>query len=249
MLTIAEGLLIASLMMLASGVWGPEIWTMPIAIFLPGLAPLLGSSSVADIWAPSILILFSVAHLPACVQNVANARAERGQPMLPLFLEWTPIVIFTGCVTAWLGSPNSSILKENHMLLFCLTMSLVFGRMTTKIILAHLTRQAFPLWTVMLTPLIGGAILTNVPALLGFDPEDIFDANREVRYLQAYFIFSFIVYGRWAHLVITSICEFLGISCLTIPRSKWVGANGNGPVLGVTNGTTVTTEATAAKKD
>jgi ethanolaminephosphotransferase len=27
-----------------------------------------------------------------------------------------------------------------------------------------------------------------------------------------------VVYGRWAHLVITSICDYLGINCLTIPR-------------------------------
>ena len=42
------------------------------------------------------------------------------------------MVIFTLSSIAWLGSPHSVLLKENHLTLFCLTMSLVFGRMTTK---------------------------------------------------------------------------------------------------------------------
>jgi len=91
-------------------------------------------------------------------------------------------------------------------------MSLVFGRMTTKIILAHLTRQPFPYWTVMLAPLIGGAILGNLPRL-GYTPVT---AQTELWYLRAYFTFAFIVYFRWAVLVISRICTHLGINCLTI---------------------------------
>jgi ethanolaminephosphotransferase len=245
-----EGLLIASLMMLASGIWGPEIWSLPIAVYLPGLAPLIGSISVADIWGPLLFVGFMIAHLPACIQNVYNARSERGQPTLPLLIEWTPMGVFTASTAIWLTSPNSHILKDNHLLLFCLIMSLVFGRMTTKIILAHLTRQAFPLWTVLLAPLVGGAALATIPALLGIDPDAFFSARIEFVYLWAYFVFASVVYGRWAHLVITSICDFLGINCLTIPRSKWVGNNGAGPVLGVTNGTVeVTANDGQPKKD
>jgi ethanolaminephosphotransferase len=95
----------------------------------------------------------------------------------------------------------------------------VFGRMTTKIILAHLTRQPFPYWTVMLVPMIGGALLVNHPYFTipgtSFGPVS---ANFELWYLRFYFVFAAIVYGRWALLVITSICDYLGINCLTIPK-------------------------------
>lgn len=120
---------------------------------------------------------------------------------------------------AWLGSPYSFILKDNHLVLYCLTMSLVFGRMTTKIILAHLTRQPFPYWTIMLAPMIGGALLVNHPyfTITGttFGP---ISASTELWYLRGYFVFAAVVYGRWAHLVISSICNYLGINCLTIPN-------------------------------
>jgi ethanolaminephosphotransferase len=131
-------------------------------------------------------------------------------------LEWTPMAVFTLSIGAWLFSPYSTLMRDNHLVLFCLTMSFVFGRMTTKIILAHLTRQPFPYWTVMLTPLIGGAIIGNLPRL-GLPQVSAFV---ELWYLRGYLAFALIVYFRWAFLVINSICAYLGINCLTIPTAK-----------------------------
>ncbi|KAF2674730.1 Choline/ethanolaminephosphotransferase [Microthyrium microscopicum] len=228
-----EGLLIASLMMIASGIYGPQFWQTPIASQYPSVSMILGSTtSIRDLFVPIVFGTFLIAHLPACVHNVHKARKEKNLPTLPLLLEWIPIVVFTLSSMAWLGSSYSFLLKDNHLTLFCLTMSLVFGRMTTKIILAHLTRQAFPYWTVLLTPLVAGAIIVNLP-ILGIYP--FFDNASELAYLRIYFVFAFIVYSRWAHLVITSICEYLGINALTIPREKWQ-SSGNGIIAnGATN--------------
>jgi hypothetical protein len=44
----------------------------------------------------------------------------------------------------------------------------------------------------------------------------------ELAYLWAYFVFAVVVYFRWAYLVVTSICNFLGINALTIPREKQI---------------------------
>ena len=135
-------------------------------------------------------------------------------------------------VAGWLYSPWSTLLQENRIVLFCVTMSFVFGRMTTKIILAHLTRQAFPYWTVMLAPLIAGAILINAPPLMGFEP---WSKESELWYLRGYFVFATVVYFRWAVLVIDSICEYLDINCLTItPRllPNELKGNENGDMKG-----------------
>jgi ethanolaminephosphotransferase len=224
----AEGLIIASAMMIISGWFGPSFWTTPFVDAIPSLASFVGpTTNLADIWVPLVFGAFLFGHLPACVKHVYEARSEKGQPMAPLFLEWIPIVVFITACTAWLVSPYSWLLEDNHLCLFCVTMSLVFGRMTTKIILAHLTRQPFPYWTVLLTPLVAGAVISNLP---GFGLRQVFDQKTELYYVWAYFVFAFVVYARWAHLVITSICEFLSINCLTIPREKWRNANG-GPVI------------------
>lgn len=216
-----EGLILACTLMVLSGYYGPVIWTerfvdlIGYEIYL-GNYKLFGNSCFRDIWVPIILVSLFVAHLPFCVINVIKARRRDKLPVLPVFLEWTPIIVFTLAIGAWLYSPYSTLMPENHLVLFCLTMSFVFGRMTTKIILAHLTRQPFPYWTVMLSPLVGGALLGNLPRI-GLPAVS---ATIELWYLRAYFIFAMIVYFRWAFLVISSICSFLGISCLTIPHDK-----------------------------
>ena len=215
-----------------AGYYGPGIWHHPVAELF-GHYEIFGESSMIDLWIPIILLTFFIAHLPACVYNVVKARRAQGLPVAPVFLEWTPIVVYTLAIGAWLYSPHSTLMRENRLVLFCLTMSFVFGRMTTKIILAHLTRQPFPYWTVMLVPLVGGAILGNLP-LLGLPAVS---ASTEVWYLRAYFVFAVVAYFRWALLVINSICAYLGIHCLTItkkpaPNQTNVREKGamNGPV-------------------
>ncbi|KAL4784704.1 CDP-alcohol phosphatidyltransferase-domain-containing protein [Aspergillus varians] len=210
-----EGLLIAIGIMIASGWYGPQIWSQPIVEFLnfPGL---FGNNSVKDLWAPILLGSFFLGHLPGCVMNVISARRSQNLPVAPIFKEWIPMVVFTGCNVAWLFSPYSSLLSGNRLVLFCWTMSFVFGRMTTKIILAHLIRQPFPYWTVLQTPLVGGAILANFP-FLGLPAVS---ASLELFYLRTYFLFAFVAYMYWAVLIINRITTFLGINCLTIRRDR-----------------------------
>jgi ethanolaminephosphotransferase len=217
-----EGLIIACTLMCISGYYGPQIWEVPLSTILPDfffngpLAEFFRTSSIRDLWVPIILSSFLCAHLPFCVANVIRARRAKNLPIAPVFLEWAPMAVYTFSIGAWLYSPYSTLMTENHLVLFCLTMSFVFGRMTTKIILAHLTRQPFPYWTVMLWPLIGGAIIGNLPrlGLPTVSPEV------ELWYLKGYFVFAVVAYFRWAFLVINSITSYLGINCLTIPYAK-----------------------------
>jgi ethanolaminephosphotransferase len=211
-----EGLLIAASIMVVSGVYGPQIWSRPIAD-VAGYEAQLGTLTVRDCWAALLLAAFFVAHLPGCVANVVRARRAHQLPVAPVFLEWTPMLVFCGALVAWLGSPHSMLLRDNHLVLLCLTLSFVFGRMTTKTILAHLTRQPFPYWTALLLPLVGGAVMVHLP-LFGFAPVS---AEVQLHYLRAYFVLALAVYGRWAYVVCNAICDYLEINCLTIPEEKW----------------------------
>lgn len=206
--------------MISSGYFGPQIWQHPITDLL-GHPEIFGQSTIIDLWIPMLLATFFIAHLPACVYNVVKARRAQRLPVAPVFLEWIPIFVFVGATGAWLYSPYSTLMRENRLVLFCVTMSFVFGRMTTKIILAHLTRQPFPYWTVMLVPLIGGAVLGNLPRL-GLSAVSV---GVELWYLRSYFVFALVVYFRWALLVINSICAYLDINCLTITKKPAPGQN------------------------
>ncbi|AEO53155.1 hypothetical protein MYCTH_2294110 [Thermothelomyces thermophilus ATCC 42464] len=221
-----EGLLLACTFMILSGYYGPGIWTEPLVkLFGPRIEALrilgltdetLAHLSIRDFWVAFIVLSLLFTHIPFCIYHVVKARRARNLPVAPVFLEWTPMVVYTVSIGAWLYSPYSTICSENHLVLFCFIMSFVFGRMTTKMILAHLTRQPFPYWTVMLWPLVGGAVLGNLPRL-GLPAVS---AKVEYMYLLGYLVFAAVVYFRWAWLVTTSICRFLGINCLTIPYEK-----------------------------
>ncbi|KAL2798124.1 CDP-alcohol phosphatidyltransferase-domain-containing protein [Aspergillus keveii] len=210
-----EGLLIAIAIMIASGWYGPQIWTRPVVEFL-NFPAIFGNNSMKDLWIPILLGSFFLGHLPGCVYNVISARRKQNLPITPIFKEWIPMAIFTGCNMAWLFSPYSSLLSGNRLVLYCWTISFVFGRMTTKIILAHLLRQPFPHWTVLQTPLIGGAILANLP----YFGLPAVSASLELFYLRTYFLFAFVAYMYWATLIINRITTFLGINCLTIRRDR-----------------------------
>lgn len=213
-----EGLLIASCLMLASGYFGPQIWDTRLSEQFGHSEIFYGARDLTmrDLWVPIILLAFAFIHLPGCIYHVVKARKAADLPVLPVFLEWGPMVQFIlGCL-GWLGSEHSILLKENHLVLFCLTLSLVFGRLTTKIILHHLTRQPFPYYTILLLPLTGGAILARLP-FFGLEP---ISPGFELRYLQTYFVFALVVYGNWAWKVIDKICRFLDINCLTIKSRK-----------------------------
>jgi ethanolaminephosphotransferase len=239
-----EGLLIASLLMAGSGYFGPPVWKTPLPDLIPGpLLPYLPKEyttiTIRELWIPLLLAAFFLAHLPACIYHVVLARRRQKLPILPVFLEWTPMIIFCGATAAWLGSPHSSLLKDNHLGLWCLTMSFVFGRLTTKIILHHLTRQPFPYFTIMLWPLVGGAAFANLPTLgslvgLKLDP---INSSLEVWYLRAYFVFAVTAYMTWAVRVINAICAFLDINCLTIKKRE-TDEKANGSANGDANSTT-----------
>lgn len=214
-----EGLIIATLIMILSAYHGPGLWREPIA-GLVGFEHYLGKLSMVDIWVPLLSFSFFAAHLPDCVMNVYKARHARNQRLTPLFKEWTPMVIFCAALFFWIGSPESHIMSQNYVSLLCVTLSFVFGRMTTKIILAHLTKQDFPYWTTMLIPIIGGAVLTNL-RFVGLGPVS---PDAEKFYLWGCFIFCGLAYFRWAILVVNAICNYLGINCLTIPKAKWEAA-------------------------
>ena len=204
--------------MLISGYHGPQVWKTPLSSLfdIPSAFESFSTYTVRDLWVPILLFSLFFAHLPACIINVANARRAKNLPLAPVFLDWIPLVIYTTATAAWMSSPTTIVLRDNHLVLFCLTQSFVFGRMTTKIILAHLTRQPFPYWTVLMAPLVGGAVLTNL-SRFGFPP---IAPSWELVYLWAYFVFAVVVYFRWALLVINSICDYLDINCLTIPTGK-----------------------------
>jgi ethanolaminephosphotransferase len=95
-----------------------------------------------------------------------KACKAKNKPFLSsIIIQSIPITIYSVSGYLWIMSPYSTLLAHKHFILFAITTGIVFGRIASKIILAHLLKAKFPMFTVMLLPLIGGALISNTPAL------------------------------------------------------------------------------------
>lgn len=95
-----------------------------------------------------------------------KACRKNNKPFLrTMLIQNMPIAVYSVAFLSWVLSPYSSILSHHHFILYAITTGIVFGRIASKIILAHLTKSRFPRFTVLLIPLIGGAVISNLPRL------------------------------------------------------------------------------------
>ncbi|OZJ02581.1 hypothetical protein BZG36_04189 [Bifiguratus adelaidae] len=211
-----EGLVMACAVMALSGIYGPQLWKMPLRHFVPVDKIGLAEWSLQDSMVAVMVFLMIFVHFPFCFMAVYRVCKAKNKSFLYIaIVENVPIVVYTLSGYAWLASPYSYIFRHEHFILFAVTVGIVFGRIATKIILAHVTKSAFPMFTILQVPLVAGAIIMNLPVYLDIEP--ILDAQGEYRYLQAFFCFAVLAYANWAYLVIDRFCNYLGIKCLSIP--------------------------------
>ncbi|KAJ1647368.1 hypothetical protein IWQ61_010101 [Dispira simplex] len=215
-----EGLILACVLMALSGVYGPQIYLENAYVaFGSWLAPIVPLHyRVIDCLIVLLFLGVVFTHAPYCLTAVYRV-CQRDRKSYTLALaELLPMALFLSCTYLWLASPDSYIFTHQHLALFIITVGIAFGRIATKIILAHVTLSPFPWFTVQMIPVILGAVLTNVPRWLGQAPW--LTPQSEHKFLWVCFVFASVAYVHWALFVIDRFCTYLGIRCLTIPQAS-----------------------------
>lgn len=211
-----EGIIIAVGLMIVSGVLGVDVWKTRLVDIWSVSEYVFGRAfTLKDLWVLAAFLGVFLGHLPVCIYNVYEAKKQRREDFVASLNQLLPILFLTLSVYSWLTSPSSIVLSENHLVLFSLTMSLVFGRVTTSIILAHLTKQPFPYWSVPMYPLFTGGVVFR---LFYFFPSWV-----ELAYLWGFLAFMLVYFGVYATRVINGICGYLGINCFTIKKPLSLG--------------------------
>ncbi|ODQ68661.1 Choline/ethanolaminephosphotransferase [Nadsonia fulvescens var. elongata DSM 6958] len=216
-----EGILVAVLSMLVTGIYGPGIWDMllidaiPLSLYSKDFW--FAQYTLRELWNFVIPTAILLGHMPACLYNVYKHKKEKREPFADTLTGLIPITALIILVSLWLSSPYSTVLDNNHLALFAITCSLLFGKITTAMTLAHLTNQSYPLWNDAYWPVIMGfGLFGFIPRLM---PVTIFrDAitKLELVYLWAAFLFSVSLFTYWSVTVIARLCKFLNIQCFTI---------------------------------
>lgn len=212
-----EGIVIVVMLMLASGIWGAGIWQTRLVDILSVSEFFFGRNfTLQNLWVLLMFLGVVVGHVPICIYNVYEHKKENKEDDFEAVLpQLMPIALLALSVYSWITAPGSIVLSENHIVLFTLTMTLVFGRVTTSIILAHLTRQPFAYWSLPMYPLFAAGVVFR---LFYFFPQWV-----ELAFLWGYFLFGLVYFTVYSERVISAICDFLNISCFTVSKPISLG--------------------------
>jgi len=124
-------------------------------------------------------------------------------------------------------SPYSSILpndnnpvegQRTYLIEFAILVTLAFGKLGPRVILAHLTHSPFPWWNYgAFFPLIGGAVIVNLPY---FGINRYTSPDLERTFLYNGIVFAGLQFVQWATLLCLKFAMTLDVGILTIPKAK-----------------------------
>ncbi|GAA6044094.1 hypothetical protein JCM8097_008431 [Rhodosporidiobolus ruineniae] len=224
-----EGILLGVMILVVSTIKGPGWWANPIPdtglAHVPPFSFFPASWQVLDAVMFMLVCAFLLTHMPLCLYNVykqlslprrrpltsrpASTRVN-ATPPLEAFRQLLPIIGFTVLSGAWVLSPKSSMLREGRLIEFAVLVCFLYGQLSSKIIIAQLTRGVFPFSWALLLPLLLPAVAINIPYL--HVPPTI-----EALYLHLTTLAAFASYAFSAHAVLRAFCAYLGIRALRIP--------------------------------
>ena len=209
-----EGLLMVISTIIISGIFGPSFWFKEFKI-------LSKSVYLIDLLISGFVALFSYYYVPSCLWTVYSECRKKGTSFGEALLQLFPMAAGTLSVGLWLSSRHSSVQTTNFILFFT-TVGIVFGKMATKIIYAHVAKCPFPLYTGMMLPLLLGSVGMFAANFLVPETQTKTVILIETIYLWIYLAICLIGYANWIYHTIHSICLHCDIYCFRIKQKKAV---------------------------
>ncbi|KAH8426447.1 aminoalcoholphosphotransferase [Aspergillus melleus] len=147
------------------------------------------------------------------IVHVMKVRKERGQdPFRPL-LGLLPLVAMWTLVPAYLYL--QPYILENYAIPVILFVGLTNAYAVGRMICAHLVKASFPYFNMLLCPLALG-VLDSAGPVFGLWPSILGDGSGQVAFIFVCLGLSVGIYGSFIHDIITTICDYIDIWCLSI---------------------------------
>ncbi|PGH27240.1 ethanolaminephosphotransferase, partial [[Emmonsia] crescens] len=175
----------------------------------------------------SLVLLFSTL---SSILNVMHIRRQRNLNVYKPLLGLLPAVAMWVLVLVYLHL--RPLVRERHLVPFVLFVGLINAYSVGQMIIAHLVKREFPYWNVLLLPLVVGVVdgVCGSREYLGlWEGSLLFGSGGDSEVYQVAFVFCSLglavgVYGSFVFDVITTICDYLDIWCLTIKHPFVEGA-------------------------
>ncbi|KAJ5624544.1 hypothetical protein N7510_000853 [Penicillium lagena] len=148
------------------------------------------------------------------IWNVVQVRRQRGlDPVEPLY-GLLPMVVIWTLVPVYLYLQPTIL--ETQLVPFGLYVGLVNAYSVGRMIVGHLVQSGFPYHNVLLYPLALGVVDSAGPRLGLWSTPVLGDGIGQVYFVAGCLGLAVGVYGSFVFDVITTICDYLDIWCLTI---------------------------------
>lgn len=145
--------------------------------------------------------------------NVMKVRKERGQDPARALLGLIPTAVTWVMVTAYLALQPTIL--HHHLVPFIFFVGLINAYSVGQMIVAHLVKARFPYQNILVAPLAWG-VLDSLGPRLGLWPSALGGGVYQVAFVFLCAGLGLGVYGSFVYDVITTICDYLDIWCLTI---------------------------------
>ena len=145
--------------------------------------------------------------------NVMQARRERGQDPAKALWGLAPVLATWTLIPAYLLlNPN---ILHHHLVPFVLFAGLLNAYSVGQMIVRHLVKDKFPYKNILIIPL-AWAVVDSLGPKLGLWPSALGGDIYQVAFVFLMTGLAMGIYGSFVHDVITTICDYLDIWCLTI---------------------------------
>ncbi|KIW38147.1 uncharacterized protein PV06_10107 [Exophiala oligosperma] len=161
-------------------------------------------------WYGAVVLVFNTV---SSAMAVIKVRRERGQDPYKPLLGLLPILVTWALITAYLWL--NPVILHHHLVPFTLFASMVNAYSVGQMIVAHLVKDKFPYQNVLVIPL-AWAVVDSLGPRLGLWPSALGSDIYQVAFIFLALGLALGVYGSFVHDVITTICDYLDIWCLTI---------------------------------
>ncbi|KAJ9607605.1 Phosphotransferase [Cladophialophora chaetospira] len=213
-----EGIL--TLVLVYSITWlkgGASYWQQPMlpTLGLPKNA-LIPASVYQMAWSEWYILyggLVLVFNTLSSIKNVLEVRRSRGQDPYRALRGLLPVTITWLIIPAYL-SLNPNIL-HHHLVPFVILAGIINAYSVGQMIVAHLVKDRFPYQNILVLPL-AWAVIDSLGPRLGLWPSALGDDIYQVAFIFLSLGLAVGVYGSFVHDVITTICDYMDIWCLTI---------------------------------
>ncbi|KAI0253196.1 Choline/ethanolaminephosphotransferase [Lactifluus subvellereus] len=225
-----EGILMIVAVFIITGFFGPTFWDRKILTvtqlenvdWMVAHVPNI-SMNVCFIIFAGLALVFNIV---TSYINVLRARRASGESVVKPLLYLLPFPASVLLHVAWLSHPsmrNPDIINSRAFVPFLCSWGLQFAHVVGRMIIAHVTKQPFPVWDSMYIWSIVGAIDANMPILFGRPPIIQHSPENTEKFVFVVLAVALVTYARFVVLVISDITTYLGIACLTVRKKDASG--------------------------